>query len=145
MLMIDRRMTACKLQLHPEKTKIINLRGITENKYPRSLDFLGFTIRTQMVLTKSGPKLMPTTVISKKSKSHILEKFRSMKIHKMRTSIEEVSERLSPIIRGLMNYYCKFWKSHTHEIWHQLNLRLSKWVRWEKGLSVRSALRWLKE
>ena len=143
--MIDRRMTACKLQLHPEKTKIINLRGITENKYPRSLDFLGFTIRMQMVDTKVGRKLMPTIVISRKSKSSILEKLRSMKIHKMRTSIEEVSQKLSPIIRGWMNYYCKFWTGHTHNLWRQINLRLNKWVRWEKGLSSRSARRWIKE
>jgi RNA-directed DNA polymerase len=115
--MIDRRMTECKLQLHPEKTKIINLRGIT---------------------------LMPTIVISRKSKSSILEKLRSMKIHKMRTSIEVVSQRLSPIIRGWMNYYCKFWTGHTHNLWHQINLRLNKWVRWEKGLSSRSARRWIK-
>lgn len=42
---IQQRMTDCKLTLHPVKTKIINLRGKTEKKYPRSFDFLGFTIR----------------------------------------------------------------------------------------------------
>jgi hypothetical protein len=68
-----------------------------------------------------------------------------IKIHKMRTSIEVVSQKLSPIIRGWMNYYCRFWTGHTHNLWHQINLRLNKWVRWEKGLSSRSARRWIKE
>ena len=33
---------------------------------------------------------------------------------------------------------------HTHEIWHRLNIRLTKWVRWEKDLSTRAAIRYLK-
>ena len=44
-----------------------------------------------------------------------------------------------------MNYYCKFWSGHTHTIWHQLNIRLTKWVRMEKRQSTRAALRWLKQ
>lgn len=143
-LMIDKRMASCKLQLHPVKTKIVHFRGKAEARYPRSLDFLGFTIRLNLVQTKIGSKLMPTTVISQKSKSCILEKLRTMKIHKMHTSIESLSKVLGPIIRGLRNYYCKFWTGHTHSIWHQLNFRLSKWVRWEKRLSTRAALNWLK-
>lgn len=142
--MIEKRMKGCKLQLHPEKTKIVNLRGTTEKKYPRSLDFLGFTLKIQMVQTKEGRKLMPTLVISQKSKNCILEKFRTMKIHKMHKSIEGVSKELSPIIRGLKNYYCKFWTGHMHLIWHLVNIRLTKWVRWEKGMSVRAAIKWLK-
>lgn len=144
--MIEKRMKSCKLQLHPVKTKIVNLRGgTTEVKYPRSMDFLGFTLKVQMVDTKVGRKLMPTLVISQTSRSSILEKLRKLKIHKMHIRIEGLSKLLSPIIRGLKNYYCKFWAGHTHFIWHQVNLRLVKWVRWEKGLSVRAALKWLKE
>jgi RNA-directed DNA polymerase len=143
--MIGKRMESCKLQLHPMKAKIVNIRGKSEEIYPKSLEFLGFTIRLQMVQTKVGSKLMPTTVISRKSKSSIQEKLRTMKIHKMSTSIEGVSHKLSPIIRGIMNYYCKFWTGHTHDIWQQLNARLTKWVRWVKGKSTRAALRWLKE
>ena len=143
--LIQGRMKACRLSLHPEKTRIVNFRGESEKKYPRSLDFLGFTIKLQMVKTKIGLKLMTTCVISKKSKSRVLEKFRTLKIHKMRTSIERVAAKLKPVIRGIVNYYCKFWSGHTHSIWQRLNERLVKWVRWEKKKSVRAAIRWLKE
>lgn len=141
---IQRRLKDCKLNLHPLKTKIVNFRGESKKKYPRSLDFLGFTLCLQMVKTKVGLKLMTTSVISKKSKSSVLARFRSMKIHKMRTSIEMVSAKLKPIIRGIINYYCKFWSGHTNGLWLQLNVRLVKWVKWEKGKSVRAAIRWLK-
>lgn len=142
---IQNRMRACKLQLHPGKTKIVHFRGESQKKYPRSLDFLGFTLRIQMVKTKVGLKLMTTCVISNKSKSSVLAKFRWMKIHKMRTSIDVVSTKLKPVIRGIINYYCKFWSGHTNGLWYQLNIRLIKWVMWQKDLSIRSAIRWLKE
>lgn len=143
--MIEKRMKACKLQLHPEKTKVVHLRGESRKKYPRKLDFLGFSLRVQMVRTKVGLKLMPTSVISSKSKSGVLAKFRSMKIHKMRISIEGVSTIITPVICGVMNYYCKFWTGHTYSMWRQLNNRLIKWVKWEKNLSIRAAIRWLKQ
>jgi len=110
---IQRRSKDCKLSLHPDKTKIVNFRGESEKNYPRSLDFLGFTIKLQMVHTKIGIKLMTTCVIRTKSKSCVLKKFRAMKIHKMRTGIEKVSVKLTPVIRGIINYYCKFWSGHT--------------------------------
>jgi hypothetical protein len=142
--LIEKRMQECKIQLHPDKTKIVHFRGDATMKYPRSLDFLGFTIRLQLVQTKVGIKLMTTSVISRKYKTAILEKFRSMHLHKKRGNIERLSKLLTPVVRGLMNYYCKFWTGHTHEIWHRLNIRLLKWVRWEKDLSTRATLKYLR-
>ena len=141
---IEKRMQQCKLQVHPEKTRVVNFRGKSEFKYPRSLDFLGHTLRLQLVKTKAGLKLMTTAVISKKSRTSIMEKLRYMKLHKMRTSIEVIAERLNPKLRGWINYYCRFWSGHTHYLWHLVNVRLVKWVRWEKGLSVRAAIKWLR-
>lgn len=143
MYVIQQRLNTCKLDLHPEKTKVVNFRGVSETKYPRCLDFLGFTIKLHMVKIKKGLKLMVTSVISRKAMSSILKEFRTMKIHKIRGKILTVSQRLSPIIRGLINYYCKFWSGHTRTLWHMLNGRLVKWVKWEKGLSQRAARKWL--
>ena len=86
---------------------------------------------------------MPRSVISRKSVSSVLEKFKG--VHKWRKSIEELAKELNPIIRGVMNYYCKFWSYHTHELWNQLNKRLKKWVKWEKGLYKLASVRWLKK
>jgi RNA-directed DNA polymerase len=38
---ISERMAACGLSLHPVKTRIVNLRGKSEKRYPRKYDFLG--------------------------------------------------------------------------------------------------------
>jgi RNA-directed DNA polymerase len=142
--MIQHRMTSCKLTLHPVKTKIINLRGTSEKKYPKSFDFLGFTIRPLWSKISNG-KLMVSNFMSTKSKTRVLEKFKSFHIHKWRKSIEEIALKLKPVIQGVINYYCKFWTGHTHWVWYQLNQRLLKWVRWEKGLYEKAAIKWLKQ
>lgn len=142
--MIRQRMNACKLRLHPTKTKIVNLRGTSEKKYPRSVDFLGFSLRPLWSKTRKGNMLMVSSFISRKSKQSVLQKFKSFGIHKCRRPIEEIARKLRPVIRGVMNYYCKFWTSHTHILWYQLNMRLLKWVKWEKGLYRKAAIKWLK-
>jgi group II intron reverse transcriptase/maturase len=142
---IGTRLQKCKLTLHPVKTKIVNVRGRSEKKYPRGYDFLGFTIRPHWVKVNSKMMLMPSMFMSRKSKNAVMEKFRELNIHKRRKPLEVIASELRPIIQGIINYYCKFSSNHTADIWYQLNARLLKWVKWEKGLYIRAALRWLKK
>ena len=142
---IQNRLQVCQLNTHPQKTKIVNSLGKSEKTYPRSLDFLGFSLRPMWFKTAKGFKLMTTAFISTKSKSRVMGKFNKMKIHKRRISIEKLSVELTPIIRGIINYYCKFWWSHTSYLWVQLNKRLTKWARCQTGLSKTNAVKWLRE
>lgn len=142
---IQQRLSACKLNLHPEKTKIVNLRGTSPRKYPRSFDFLGFTFRPHWCRVSKGLMLMPTMRMSMKSISSVLERFRALRIHKWRKPVEDLAKALNPVIRGVINYYCKFWSNHTIYLWYQLNYRLLKWVKWEKGLYKRAAVKWLRK
>jgi RNA-directed DNA polymerase len=141
---ISRRMSECELSLHPEKTKIVNLRGESENKYPKSYDFLGFSIQPVGLECKSGVKAIPSICVSKKSKKSILEKFKSLEIHKRRKPIEEIAKDLNKVIRGLINYYHKFENYSMRRIWFHLNARLLKWVKWQKGLYKYAAIAYLK-
>lgn len=141
---ISERLINCKLTLHPVKTKIVNLRGHSVLKYPKSYDFLGFTIKPQWCKLKTKSKLMPSIFISRKSEISILEKFRKMQIHKRRSDVSVLAAELRPVIQGIINYYGKFSVGHLRFIWNQLNKRLMKWVQWEKGLYVMASVRWLK-
>jgi RNA-directed DNA polymerase len=141
---IKQRFTECKLSVHEGKTKIVNIRGSSEKKYQMSFDFLGFTIQPHYTRVKGGVcKVLPRSVISKKSVTSVLDKFKA--IHKRRVSIDELARELNPVIRGVINYYCKFWSYHTQPLWRQLNKRLQKWVQWEKGLYTIASARWLKK
>lgn len=141
---ISVRMKACYLELHPVKTKIVNLRGWSQTKYPRKYDFLGFTIKASMQTIKGKGMLLPGTFVSIKSRTAIMGKFRELGIHKWRKPLQEVAQRLNPIIRGLLNYYHKLRGEPMRQVWNQLNHRLLKWVKWEKGLYKMAAVRWLK-
>lgn len=141
---VQQRFKECRLSLHPEKTKIVNLRGTSLQKYPKGYDFLGFTIRPQWCKIKGKNMLMPSTFMSRKSRIRILSKFREIQIHKKRKPLTELAKELNPIIQGIINYYCKFSVNHTRFVWHQLNVRLLKWVKWEKKLFVMESIRWLR-
>lgn len=143
---IQARMQECKLQLHPEKTKIVNIRGFSEKKYPKGYDFLGFTVRPSSYKhpNRAEVKTIPSLFVSHKSKTSIMEKFAAMQIHKKRRTLEEVARELNPVIRGIINYYHKFRKSDMRVVWWQLNNRLLKWVKWEKGLYKAASIQYLK-
>jgi hypothetical protein len=141
---IKQRFKDCGLEVHPQKTRIVNMRGITDEKHPRSFDFLGFTFKPIQARVKQGRKLMITSFISNKSISALLDKFSKMKLHKRRGSIEGLAKLLNPITRGVINYYCKVWSNHTRIVWNKLNRSLWKWVKWEKGLYAYQAVKWLK-
>lgn len=141
---IEHRLKECGLELNANKTRLVNLRGFSNEKYPRSFDFLGFTFKPLLTKTKKGHKIMINTFMSRKSKSSVLDKFRKLEIHKRRKSVKELARLLNPISRGIINYYCKLWSNHSREVWYQLNERLVKWVKWEKGLYKKRAVKWLK-
>ena len=142
---ISDRLSHCKLTLHPVKTKIVNLRGTAEKKYPKSYDFLGFTIRPQWCKVKNRSMLLPSIFISRKSESSMLEKFSKLQIHKRRGNIEELAAEMRPMLQGIIKYYCKFSSGHLRKVCNQLTKRLIKWVQWEKGLYVNASVRWLKK
>jgi len=141
---IKSRMNACKLELHPEKTRIINLRGISEKRYPKGFDFLGFTIRPAGFKFKEKIKAVPGIFVSRKSKKSIMQKFRAMNIHKWRTTLKHIAQKINPVIRGIINYYHKFQRNDMRNVWRQLNARLLKWVKWEKDLGKKRALGYLR-
>ncbi len=91
---ISHRLTKCNLNIHSVKTKIVNLRGISEKKYPKSYDFLGITILPNWCKIKERMLLVPSVFIGTKSKSSVLDKFRKMNIHKRRKPIEELAKEL---------------------------------------------------
>lgn len=142
--MIRKRFNSCKLQLNAAKTKIVKIAGTSEKKYPQGFNFLGFTIRRCIKTVNGEAKLIPNIFVSKESKKSILQKFRSIKIHKRRGDIESIAQEINPVIRGIINYYHKFWDGDMTWIWMQLNRRLQKWVKWEKKLYKHSSLQWLR-
>ena len=141
---IKSRMNNCKLELHPVKTRIVNLRGKSLKRFSKGFDFLGFTIRPEAFLYNGKIKAVPGIFVSQKSKTGIMQKFRDMNIHKKRTTIEYIARKINPVINGIINYFHKFQRKDMRQVWNQLNARLLKWVKWEKDLGKKAALCYLR-
>lgn len=135
--MIRKRMRECKLELHPEKTKIIYCQRNYKDKLPYkpehvSFDFLGFTFQPRKVKTPRGKFITGFRPgISKKSRKKIWQIIREMKIHRIvGTTIDKIGliKHLNLKIRGWINYYGVYRLSDLRAVFRVLNNRLLKWV-----------------
>jgi group II intron reverse transcriptase/maturase len=135
--MIRKRMTECKLELHPDKTKIVYCRRNYKEKLPNkpeheSFDFLGFTFRPRKVKTPKGKFITGFRPgISNKSRKKILDTIREMKLHRfVGLTIDKLGniKNLNLKIRGWINYYGVYRLSDLRAVFRVLNNRLLKWV-----------------
>ena len=130
---LESRFRECKLELHPEKTRIIyckdsNRRG----EYPAiSFDFLGFTFRPRLAKSQSGRCFVNFgPAVSNQAGRVMRQKARRWHLHlRSDSSLEDLSRIVSPIIRGWINYYGSFYKSAMYPTLHHLN---TIWVRWAR-------------
>ena len=141
---VANRLEACKLQLHLNKTKVVNLRGRSRNKYPRKFDFLGYTFRPTLTKTRVGFKVMIVPRMSNQSMKIVTKRIRVMRLHRWRKTIDTIAIELRPMLRGVINYYCKYSRWETYKLWRGINARLLKWVKWDKRLYKKDAVKWLR-
>ena len=86
-----------KLKLHPEKTRLVEVRK-------QGFDFLGFSIRK--VKSRKSGKYAPLAWPSRKSMKRIRRKLHEATDRKWRmVGIVDVMKRLAPIVRGWCGYF----------------------------------------
>ena len=129
-----KRFADCGLKLNEEKTKIVYCKDSNRkgNSKHTSFDFLGYNFgprkaknsKTGQIFTAFSP------AISKKAMLKIKTEIRSWKLNRQtHMSIEQIAERINPIVSGWMNYYTRFGKSEFWKVMSYLNDRLSRWVK----------------
>ncbi|KAB8039113.1 group II intron reverse transcriptase/maturase [Silvanigrella paludirubra] len=131
---VRKRLSECFLDLHPTKTKIIYCKDNQRNGTYKvtAFDFLGYTFRPRMVKTKYGNIMTSfTPAIGDKVRKIIQGRIRNWKIHLLsHAKIEEIACSINPVLRGWLNYYCKFYGSLAiHTISRAVNFALVRWAR----------------
>ena len=127
------RFAACKLVLHPEKTKIVyckdaNRRGDFPNQ---SFDFLGFNFRarktiwpghihTHGFLPAASPKAL--TAISRTIRRWTLH-------HRSDKALQELAEMYNPCIQGWINYFGNFYRTQLRPTLKRIDLYVIRWAR----------------
>ncbi len=132
-VMIEERLAKCKLRLHPEKTQIVYCKdGNRRDEFPtQNFDFLGYTFRARGAKNKKGDcyvSFLPA--ISNKAKKKIKKTIKSWRIHRITwTTLEEISKKIDPIVRGWFQYYGRFYKSEMYTSLRNIERYLIRWVR----------------
>ncbi|MBV8887745.1 MAG: group II intron reverse transcriptase/maturase [Chroococcidiopsidaceae cyanobacterium CP_BM_RX_35] len=148
---IAQRFGECRLELHPEKTKIVYCQdGQRKRDYPQvQFDYLGFGFQPRQSSNRWGGLFLNfSPAISAKAAKSIRQTIRSWKLHRWtQLSIEELALQFNPVIRGWINYYGSFYRSKLASILGQIDYALIRWAKRKykrlKGSSTQ-ARHWLK-
>jgi RNA-directed DNA polymerase len=129
---VVRRLAQCKLELHPEKTKIVYCKDVDRtDDYPKeSFDFLGFEFRPRGAKSRLGSYFVSfLPAVSKKGARSIRSVIRGWRLHRLSDKgLLDLSRMFNPIIRGWINYYGSFYKSALYPLFDQLDGSLKKWA-----------------
>ena len=130
---LEKRFSECKLEIHPEKTKIVycGKRNPKETyKGSTGFVFLGYEFRTRRAKEYRTGEIFSgfLPAISPKAKKAITQKIRELNVrNKSNLSLQQIAEWLNPMIRGWIEYYGKFTKSELRSVFERLNGTLVRW------------------
>ncbi len=130
---LQERLAACKLEMHPDKTKIVyckdaNRRGDFDCI---TFDFLGFTFRARKTMWPGriyAHSFMPA--VSRKALKAISRSIRRWTLH-MRSdkALEDLAEFANPQIRGWINYFSNFYRTELRPTLKRIDLYVIRWAR----------------
>ena len=131
-MVIEGRLKQCRLELHPDKTKIVFCKdSFREGNYPNEkFDFLGYTFCPRRAKSRDGKFFVSfLPALSNEADKSIRKTIKSWRLHRMTDkSLRYLACMFNPIIRGWVNYYGQYYKSALRPILNQLNGSLQRWA-----------------
>lgn len=130
---LEQRLAACRLELHPEKTRIVycadaNRRG---EHVVRQFDFLGYTFKPRQAINRRGQLFTSfSPAVSDKAGKAMRCEIRSWGLERLsRYDIGQLLARFRPVVVGWVRYYGLFHPSTLQRALKTLDLHLVKWAR----------------
>jgi len=126
------RLKECKLEIHPEKTRIVYCRSDRYNgrHEHESFDFLGYTFRRRWIKSKRGNFFNGfTPAVSKSAGQQFKDKIRDIRTANKMVPLKRLAEIINPVIRGWANYFSQYSASEARRILDSVNLTLVRWIR----------------
>ena len=131
---LNARMTECRLELHPTKTKIVYCRdnrrkGNYENV---AFDFLGYCFRPRSVKGPVSQRMFCgyTPAVSKPALNAMRSTIRNMKLRKRtQVTLDDIARELNPITRGWIAYYGRYTRSALYPLARYIDQTLAVWMK----------------
>lgn len=129
---IEARFRECKLELHPEKTKIVYCKDVDRpGSYEHErFDFLGYTFRPRLSKNKWGKHFVSfNPAISEKASKRIRKEIRSWRIHlRSDKELEDIARMFNAKVQGWVNYYGSYYKSAMYPPLRNIERYLIRWA-----------------
>lgn len=129
---IERRLEQCRLEVHPEKTKIVyckddDRRGEhTHEKF----NFLGYTFRPRRSKNRWGKFFISfTPAMSNEAAKKMRQEMRHWRINlRSDKAIDDLARMWNPVLRGWIQYFGRFYKSAMYPVFRHFNGLLVRWA-----------------
>lgn len=130
--MLRQRFAECRLELHPQKTRIVYCKDANrQGNYPElQFDFLGYTFRPRGAMNRSGKMFVSfIPAVSAKAIKAMRSDLRRWKLsHRGDLDLEALVQWLQPLVRGWVNYYRRFCPSHLYRALRMVDELLVRWA-----------------
>jgi RNA-directed DNA polymerase len=129
---IRERFQACKLELHPGKTRIVYCKDINRmGDHPDiQFTFLGYTFRPRKAVDKYGRVYVNfSPAVSRDALRAMRQTIRGWHLQlKSDKNLADLSAMFDPVLRGWQQYYGRFYGSALNPVWRSMNLFLTRWL-----------------
>lgn len=130
---LEQRLTECKLQLHPVKTRLVYCKdGKRRGEHTETrFDFLGFSFHARTVQDRHGQLFSGFNPgVSGKALKRMNSAIRSLNINRSTTgTLPMLAARLNRMVRGWVTYYGAFYPETLKRFLVRIDLRLGRWAR----------------
>jgi RNA-directed DNA polymerase len=133
MAALQTRLAECGLEIHPTKTKIVYCKDSNrKGSYPNvTFDFLGYCFRPRMAKNSRTAKVFCSFLpaVSASALKSMRDAVREMDIrHQTHVSMNDIAQRINPILRGWIAYYGRYTPSALAPILNYVNSTLLGWM-----------------
>ena len=129
---IEERLKQCKLELHPEKTRIVYCKDVDrKGSYEHErFDFLGYTFRPRLSKNRWGKHFVSfNPAIGDKAIQEIKKEIRSWRIHlRSDKKLEDIAHMFNATVQGWVNYYGSYYKSAMYPYLRNIEKFLIRWA-----------------
>jgi RNA-directed DNA polymerase len=129
---ITRRLERCRLEVHPEKTRIVYCKdGDRTGRHPNEgFEFLGYTFRPRRAKNRRGEFFVSfLPAVSNGAAQKMRQEMRRWRIPlRSDKAIDDLARMWNAVLRGWIAYFGRFYKSALYPIFRHFNELLTRWA-----------------
>jgi RNA-directed DNA polymerase len=142
---LGERLRQWRLELHPEKTRIVYCQDVNRTaQYPTvKFTFLGYSFQPRKAVDKYGRVYVNfSPAVSRDAMKAMRQRVRGWHLHlKCDKELSDLSSMFGPVLRGWANYYGRFYPTALKPLWRHLNDYLVRWMQRKYKRLARGVIR----